>query len=247
MCCFSGPVLSVSSTSIFARSAGQNRQHLAYSMKLSAAQALAMILPLPVPKGAAADAVSWVDLSGYADFFDVLYREFAPVSKSLSRGAPQAAANSLEVVTVGSFEASFVPSIKDFDRLDARFRMPAGVWDKLPAYAAYGFAVFKLKAGEAKVHPMAFTFPRADSSRLFFPTVHVHDGEVHSTAHFDHALYLQTSNRERQGELMNDWQESGRSAGQILDASRARGLVDPAEHVHFRSIQGTQKNEDVLA
>ena len=31
----------------------------------------------------------------------------------------------------------------------------------------------------------------ADASSLFFPTVHVHDGELHSTARFDHALYYQ--------------------------------------------------------
>ncbi len=59
--------------------------------------------------------------------------------------------------------------------------MPAGTWDKLPQYRNYGFAVFKLKKGEHKMHPMAFEFPRADKSKLFFPTVHIHDGKVHST------------------------------------------------------------------
>jgi len=40
----------------------------------------------------------------------------------------------------------------------------------------------------------AFTFPHAKGAKLFFPTVHVHDGEVHKTAEFDHELYLQPKN-----------------------------------------------------
>ena len=95
------------------------------------------------------------------------------------------------MVEVGSFVASFVPTVKDFSRLDEQFRLPDGTWDKLPAYKDYGFAVFKLKKGEQKVHPMAFEFPRADKTRLFFPTVHIHDGKVHDQAGFDHVLYCQ--------------------------------------------------------
>lgn len=38
-----------------------------------------------------------------------------------------------------------MPALKDFDRLDARFRMPSGVWDALPGYADWGFCVFKLR------------------------------------------------------------------------------------------------------
>ncbi len=49
MCCFSRPVISVSQTRIFARSAEQGRQLLIYQMALNANQDLAMILPLPVP------------------------------------------------------------------------------------------------------------------------------------------------------------------------------------------------------
>ena len=38
---------------------------------------------------------------------------------------------------------------------------------------------------------MAFSFPRHDPDRLFFPTVHIHDGHVYSVAQFDHSLYYQ--------------------------------------------------------
>jgi hypothetical protein len=51
--------------------------------------------------------------------------------------------------------------------------------------------VFQLAPGKVTVHPMAFTFPTRAPERLFFPTVHVHDGRFHTTAKFDHALYYQ--------------------------------------------------------
>jgi hypothetical protein len=38
-------------------------------------------------------------------------------------------ASKLEVIQVGDFEASFVPTVKDFSRLDERFRLPSAVWD----------------------------------------------------------------------------------------------------------------------
>ncbi len=37
---------------------------------------------------------------------------------------------------------------------------------------------------------MAFEFPHRDPTRLFFPTVHVHDGRVHARAEFDRAAGL---------------------------------------------------------
>ena len=43
---------------------------------------------------------------------------------------------------------------------------------------------------------MAFDFPRA-AKKLFFPTVHIHDGKVHDKADFDHALYCQAVRRRR--------------------------------------------------
>jgi hypothetical protein len=56
------------------------------------------------------------------------------------------------------FEASFVPCVRDFARLDDRFWLPSAVWDALPAYADWGFAVFKLnkQATLRKVHPFSF-------------------------------------------------------------------------------------------
>ncbi len=247
MCCFSGPVESVARTNIFARSVAQGRQILVYSMTVSMKEDLAMILPLPVPPGTADDALRFIDLKGYPRFFDALLSGFPPpASRSLGvKGeAPAVAAAPLAVVDVGDFEASFVPSVKDFARLDARFRLPEATWDALPAVRGFGFAVFKLKKGAKTVHPMAFEFPRANPDKITFPTVHIHDGKVHATADFDHSLYAQ--GREGETHDFMAWRESPRNAGQFVDLRLAQGVVDGDRHVHLKGLRGRAKNEDVL-
>lgn len=249
MCCFSQPVESVSNTNIFARSAKDGRQFLVYEMTLASKSDLAMILPLPVPPKCPDDAVTFIDLKGYAGFFKDLKAGFpAPKTRSLglSKGeAPKPGADvPLAVVSVGDFEASFVPSVKDFARLDERFRLPEQTWEKLPAYKDFGFAVFKLKAGAKSIHPMAFEFPRAHPKTLFFPTVHIHDSQVHPKAHFDHSLYCQSV----EGELLSltSWRESELNAGKFVNAEKAKGLVDADRHCYLKSMHGELPNEDTV-
>jgi hypothetical protein len=247
MCCFSRTVQSVADTNIFARASRDGRQFLAYSMKFRAAEDLAMILPLPTPPRSPEDAVRFINLERYPDFFADLKKGFPepPPPKSLDRGraAPGGVGAPLAVVEVGGFEASFVPAVGDFARLDARFRIPAATWDRLPQYRDAGFAVFKLKKperGEKKVHPMAFEFPRADRGVLFFPTVHIHDGTVPARARFDHALYCQLA-----AAPMTGWEESPGPANTFLNVRTAEGLVDPDGHVYRRQMRGTFENRDV--
>src|SRR5262245_43850012 len=191
MCIFSGRAsLAVSGTQIFARREGGS-QSLIYSMKLTAGDDVAMVLPLPTAMGAREDALEFVDLSGYPTLFGDLAYLFQREEMALLRLAPQPKSRSnLAVHDVGAFAASFVPSVRDFVRLDPRFRLSDAVWSALPQYTDWSFAVFQLKKGEHRVHPMALRFPTRDA-QLFFPTVHVHDGEVHERADFDHELYWQ--------------------------------------------------------
>jgi hypothetical protein len=249
MCCFSKPVDLVTNTNIFARSAEKGRQFLVYSMTLSSKEDLAMILPLPVPAGTAEDAVRFIDLHEYPQFFADLKSGFPePIMKSLGRGekgeAPAGAKAPLAVVEVGEFEASFVPAIKDFSRLDERFRIADSAWEKLPAYKSFGFAVFKLKKGAKTIHPMAFEFPRAKAKELFFPTVHIHDGQVHAKAEFDHSLYCQKA--EGESFSLMAWRESEFDASRFVKIDKAKGLVDGARHCHRKVIKGEQKNEDIV-
>jgi hypothetical protein len=246
MCCFSQPIDSVHDTSIFARSSKDGAQFLVYSMVLRAKDDLAMILPLPVARPAKEDAVRFLNLEKYPDFFKDLRAGF-PSEENPGRGkaaaAPPAPASlTLKIVEVGSFEASFVPAVADFPRLDARFRLPADVWDKLPAYKDYGFAVFKLKKGSHQIHPMAFEFPRADPTHLFFPTVHIHDGKVHPKAHFDHALFCQQSDSENLP--LVKWRESPQPARLFMKEDKTRGIIEADAHCYLLELKGNLKNVD---
>ena len=261
MCCFSRHVEKVWSTRIFARPLEAGRQLLVYGMSLEVASDVAMILPIPVPPGTAEDGVRFVDMSARPTFFDDVSGLFPRVVQGsgdfqLVRSAPQSAPT-LVVHDVGDFEASFVPSQRDFSRLDARFRLPSEVWDALPSYADWGFCVFKLKAppgssrsglfglfkspkpSSRKVHPMAFEFPRREPSQLFFPTVHVHDGLVHPTAHFDHELYCQT---DAAWEPLMDWERSASRADML--APGAQPWVDPSAWMWKRVLAGELPNRD---
>jgi hypothetical protein len=242
MCCFSRSVEKVADTNIFARAGKEGKQLLVYSMFLSAREELAMILPIPTPKASKEDAVRFISLEDYPGFFKDLLKGF-PTRGTKNGGEKDKSSGKahekLKVVEVGSFEASFVPAVKDFSRLDERFRLPAKTWDELPTYKDYGFVVFKLKKGAAKVHPMAFEFPRAEKKKLFFPTVHIHDGKIHKTAMFDHALYSQTS-----GEDTIDWTESPQPAGFFVKIDKTAGIVEKNAHVYRRLIKGKKKNED---
>jgi len=249
MCCFSRPVQAVSATNIFARQDKDDRQFLVYSMTLKAKEDLAMVLPLPVKAGSGEKAMSFIDLKDYPGFFADLLRGFPVPAKSRNwsnkpDGAADAGLAKLEVITVGDFEASCVPTVNDFTRLDERFRLPPGTWEKLPAYRNYGFAVFKLKPGAATIHPMAFSFSRADASRLFFPTVHIHDGKVHPMARFDHILYCQGGPA---GEFaVNGWTESDRPASAFMKIRDAKGLVDGERHCYKKELHGNLPNTDTV-
>jgi hypothetical protein len=262
---FSGPVTWVGGTRIFARGLGDGRQVLAYAMQLSQDRELAMILPIPTPPAAPDDAVEFIDLSGTPDIFDTLEAMFAPAQAFSGPGRSlrvELQEPTLVVHEVGAYRASFVPRRADFARLDPLFRLPPEVWDQLPRYADHGFVVFALRpphatvarrglldrllgrrepvhggdGGRQRVHPMAFRFPRRDPREVFFPTVHVHDGEVHPTARFDHVLYLQTEHA--------DWAWE-RSLTDVTDV-RLRHIAENGERVHRRALFGELPNTDQI-
>lgn len=246
MCCFTGEVEGVTDTRIFARLNKVGEQVVIYQMALNAPQDVAMVLPIPVKEGASEGAVKFYDLSKYATVFEDLGRLFpmpAMAGDPFGAVAVAAADYELEVVSVGAYDASFVPTIADFQRLDQRFRLPEDVWAKLPGYADFGFAVFKLKRGNSEVHPMAFTFPSAVTGTVFFPTLHIHDGEVHAKEEFDHTLYLQgtAANLARGG-----WHESPGLAVTKVSCGLTHGMIRPEMHVYQQRMRGTFDNGDVV-
>ena len=234
------PKVHVSNTNIFARMIEPGRQALAYGMHLAAKREVAMVLPLPVPRGAGEDAVTFVDLSATPRMFEELEALFDVVQVASKGGGWRSPpSGTLVVHQIGSFVASYVPSRADFARLDARFRLPEVLFDAVPAYADYGFAVFQLKPGNVTVHPMGMVFPTREPAKLFFPTVHVHDGRFHATAKFDHALYSQHASC---SELEQPFE--GDPVSWSLPTSSYAGLVDAARPIVRRRLRGTLANAD---
>lgn len=260
MCCFAGPVRSVRNTRIFARLSGQGTQFLVYEMEFSSEAENAMILPLPVLTPAAEDAVRFIDFKDNGGFFEALDAGFPvkpsfSLSRSKGASAAVAAAAPLPVEEVGDYVASFVPAMKDFDRLDPRFRIAPEIWAKIPSYADYGFAVFQLKSREGRPHPMAFELKTRMPDKIFFPTVHIHDGEVHPTESFDHALYLQDASFDAvAGDYEDrdavDWStgfvRSDRPASAFAAVNESRGVVAADLLVHRRDLRGELPNVDQI-
>lgn len=247
MCCFSQPVKFVSNTNIFARMGWEQRQYLVYSMKLDASKELAMVLPIPVAHGSGEDAVHFINLEKYPKFFVDLAAAWPTPhpARLLGETLSKSESRQIKVVQVGSFEASFVPTIRDFERLDKRFRLPPDAFDKLPAYRNYGFAIFKLKPGNQNVHPMAFRFPTALPSRLFFPTVHIHDGKVHPKTEFDHALYCQPTDALRLD--LSSWDESPSTAEKYVKIKDTADIVVANEHLYQKTMKRMIANTDTFA
>jgi hypothetical protein len=224
-------------------------------MALQTAADVAMVLPLPVAR-VAEDALSFVDLSGCPKLFDQLddlfpSREAFSFDDAVrSAGAPQPKSK-LVVHEVGSFEASYVPSLADMDRLDERFRIPETVWRGRPEYAGYGFAVFKLKKGAKKqIHPMAMRFDVADKGALFFPTVHVHDGQLHETAAFDHVLYYQLEDGQAATARKPDGSAAEPEAArykveQRVTVASTRGVALEGGRIFRLKLRGKMANADV--
>ncbi len=231
MCCFSGPVEDVSATKIFARMVAPGRQLLAYQMDLAAAEPVAMILPIPTARGV--DEVKFIALDGYPDLFDDLHRATTVAMLGFDRNS------ALPVHVVGDFVASFVPSLAHFGLLDPRFRLPPNTVERVPGYGDFGFVVFQLHAMRSRAHPMAFEFSTRAPDQLFFPLLHVHDGELHPDAHFDHSLYAQGVAPAR------PWSFEELPLKHSMRHPLARLVVDLDAGVLSRRIAGTWPNHDL--
>lgn len=255
MCIFSRPVESVTTTRIFARLGGNGTQYLAYEMNYESREPNAMILPLPVREPASADALRFIDLKEYGGFFTDLASGFPfHASRSFGCSAKRTAdpGSILTVHEVGDFVASFVPTIADFDRLDPRFRLPRETWAKLPGSDTFGFAAFQLAEGARRPHPMAFAF-RTSSADIFFPTVHIHDGQVHAREEFDHVLYLQHAGLDsRVGSYENAHVQDASTglirskfrAEKFCQVDKASGLLSGNLLVHRKFLRGHLPNQD---
>ncbi len=214
-----------------------------------------MILPLPVKQPANDKTLNFIDLKDYDAFFDELADGFpfhSPPSIGCSAPFDAASRHVLEVFEVGNYVASFVPTVSAFERLDRQFTLPNGIWANIPGYESFGFAVFQLAAGSLKPHPMAFEF-QTEKTELFFPTIHIHDGEIHESEEFDHVLYVQHAGLDSRVYGYQNSHVEDKSTGLIrskyrashfCDVDKSAGLIDGNLLLHRKIIRGKLPNVD---
>ncbi len=255
MCCFS-TAAEVHGTSIFARFTKPGTQVLVYQMRYSATKPTAMILPLPVAVPSKEDGVRFKSLKEYPTFFEDLARGFPALPSGglmRSKSAPAVAAPTLVVHEVGDYVATFVPTIRDFARVDPRFVIAKDVWDRIPVYADYGFAVFQLKELSGTPHPIALELDTRTPDTLFFPTVHIHDGTVHEKDAFDHVLYAQEARFDARAgsydgpdsvDSRTGFVRSKNAAASFADTAKSQGILDGSLLVHKVTLRGLHPNRD---
>lgn len=223
-----GQRLRVSSTRIFARMVASGVQALGVGMTLASKTDVALVIPLPVRAGGGDRAVRFMDLRHRPSMFedlDELFERYPPPRSS--------------VPTVGAAIATYLPTVGDFERLDPRFRVPPALIEAMPQYRDHGFAVFQFAAVSGVVLPMGLRFATRELDRLFFPTVHMHDGRWHTTVSFDHTLYYQHVAVRALGES-ND----GDRSGFVLPSHSYGRLLDVNTPVLRRQVRGALPNED---
>ena len=204
-------------------------------------QEMAMILPIPLQVTEDGNQpVEFLDLSDCPMFFPYLEGSFQkrPGFSLLQLFGK----DTIEVIEVGSFVASYVPSIDDFKRLDPRFGLDTSIWRELPQYHDYGFAVFKLQPGEERIHPIALRFRTRYQDQLFFPTVHVHNGVVPETETFDHRLFCQSGDHPG-----GNWSESLYKLGDLIPTNQNIRHIVNRKKAGFRlQMKGEFPNQDVF-
>ncbi len=246
MCIFSVRVDHVGATCIFAGDQGDGVHAVAYQMSVEAPEPAAMILPVPVRRGLGDDALTFVDLGESRTFFLDLARCFPAHPGGYGPAGPDPRMM-LAVHKVGDYVASYVPSLADFDRLDPRFRLPESAWATLPDYRDFGFAVFQLRPGQdtQRPHPMAYRYPARFPEELFFPTVHIHDGNgPEPEARYEHVLFAQAP---WTGTIPGHvWETGSDLPGQFMKAPRSQGLVAPDIHLRRATLSGYDPKADIV-
>lgn len=245
MCILSRPIKDIASTNIFVNDLGDDVHGTVYSMEIATDVPVAMLLPVPVRQADDEDALTFVDLSEYPDFFKDMGKLF-PEPMSRGFGVAARGLKSLQVHQVGAFKASYVPApLSNFLRLDTQFRLDPSVWASLPNYDGFGYAVFQFDPGAKKeIHPMAYKYPANTLTELFFPTVHVHDGHhADRNAHFDHQLYYQQSGNFGDA---NGWTASEHIPDWSMKVGRTGGLVRNTDPLYRRRMRGMLLNADQI-
>jgi hypothetical protein len=168
---------------------GGRRQLTVYANSVATAvQGSCMVLAVPNP-----GSVRLLDMSGYSTIFDDCLAMTQRYSESYgSRGGTLSYDSApLAVHSVGDYDASIVPALADFARLDpASFTMAPEFlqfMDRTYAGTAMGFIVCKLQRSSSLKPYAPFGYVHDVSDHVFVPTMHFHirEGGVQSAGSGD--------------------------------------------------------------
>jgi hypothetical protein len=162
-----------------------------------------MILPFPTGESRNTTETAgceFYDLSSYKDLFTHLHYhcwEASYYAKGMEKATNSLSVDEdtwtpLKVHEVGSYQASIVPTFKDFSRIrqDVFVIKPELQQFLQQQYPhSFSFVVCQLKKS-AKYHPFAYMHNMLPSGKLFIPTVHWHE---HSVSHEMEKPFLATS------------------------------------------------------
>jgi len=244
---FSLPVRVASTFNFFARANGDH-QFLACNFRYQAESPFTLILPLPTPPDASANAVRFINLSGYDEFFGDLRRGFPNLTRDTGKQSftdrlLEKVRDWLDLDTT-QIEFAFFPNRTVLAQMHADWPVSDAVWTALEPYAECGLVALKLEAGANRLPPMAFEFPRRDSTELTFPTAH--NLPAAAAASLRHALYAQTAQRSLQWRIsINAEDERPLRARDFVKADRTLGLIDPDQPIVSRRLTGAIDNADV--
>jgi hypothetical protein len=248
MAIFSTPVRVAGTFNFFAR-AHADHQFLACNFRYEAETAFTLILPLPTPPDATANAVRFINLSGYNDFFRDVRRGVPDLTRdiekqSLTDRLLEKVRDWLDLDTT-QIELAFFPNQQVLAEMRDRWPLSEAVWAALKPYTKFGLVGLKLEAGANRLPPMAFEFPRGAPTELFFPTAH---NLPHSaTLNLKHMLYAQTSNRSPVWSTSTGPGDDRRRwlARDFVKIDRTLGLIDPDQPIAARRFSGPADNFDM--
>lgn len=242
-------------TTIFGR-ADADHQWLAYALRVDPLGAVSVVVPLPVRRGTAATEIELHSLRDFSELFGSLQKTF-PRERVLRReGArgPRSATPEPEVQYLGDYAVSVAMTAAELSRLRPDLAVSPDLLSGRPAYADYAFVVLGLRPGRRVVldaasswkpvehHAVAIRFPSRFQRTIFMPTLVAANGDLPSSARYDHLLFCQTSSNRQPAA---GWERSERPVGRRVEKQPVR-IVDPSLYLFRRSIRGTLPNEDMI-
>jgi len=230
MCITNGPAR-LAKTRLLAVAGINGTQLTVYQNNARSETKNAMILPVPTTNG-----LSLIDMTQYKDIFSQLSTYFPKLKFTRSAHSK----NTLKVHYVGSYQASIVNSLADFDRLDTSFRLNPTVKNILEThYPHFGFIVCQLLEGKNDYEPFAYTH-QIVGDKVFIPTRHYHgEGSPEIFSDWDHEIYSV-------GCCAPDARHTTQESPEIENLCAHAGIKNQDSLLSKIGIHGYYKNYDVV-